>query len=92
MHCVTRIETTAEHVKMRQNLAHWGSWDTVFITILEIAFTARMQCQNKPVVTQTDRFKLVRKCCIIESWYRSFCYRTESDILFLYKTVLTLRA
>ena len=26
LYCVTRIEPTGEKVKMRRNLAHWGSW------------------------------------------------------------------
>ena len=29
MHCVLWIQTIAEQVKTRRNLAHWGSWDTV---------------------------------------------------------------
>ena len=30
MHCVLWIQTKGKEVKTRRNLAHWGSWDTVY--------------------------------------------------------------
>ena len=29
MHCVIRIKPTGDQLKMRRNLAHRGSWDTI---------------------------------------------------------------
>ena len=59
MHSVIRIKSTGEHVKMRRNNAHWGSWNTVvygkiFLSdVLSLSGIANRVCNVR--ITLKDR-------------------------------------
>ena len=44
MHCFIRIYTIGEQVKMRLNLTHWGSWDTMILRFHCIAIRIAKYC------------------------------------------------